>query len=165
VVRLFPRAHHRRIGSRHDTVRTHLPFSRTLYDFSREILSRQGSQANVPVDNTVDHGVPRTRILAEFSQHYPIVATAAVDQHVLRQEADDENEHDHGDGGGIWQLSLTFRYQPTAENRAFYDMGKFCESHDDAAMAEIRHTIESSAAFSLADARADSIELYFEDVC
>jgi hypothetical protein len=98
------------------------------------------------------------------------LAVNQTDEYIARmeraaQEPSNQDDHGHDDGGGIWQLSLTFKFAPTPENRDFHGAGQWCESHSDAAIADFRTYIEQTAAFSLADARADVIELVYEDVC
>ena len=78
--------------------------------------------------------------------------------------ADTEVDAEAYEGEGMWQLSLTFKFAPTAELEALGESNRWCESHSTATLAEFDSFVRSSAPYrALVDARADVVDLSYED--
>ena len=91
-------------------------------------------------------------------------------QFAVDQDDDDstenapESDEDGYDGEGMWQLSLTFKFAPTAELESLGSDNCWCQSAAPGVVAEFAEFIYASAAYrAVADAPADLVELDYED--
>jgi hypothetical protein len=77
---------------------------------------------------------------------------------------DTDEDEDEDEGEGMWQLSLTFRFTPTAELDALRSDNRWCESHEPNSVSAFQGFIRSSAAYlAVADQRAAKVEMDYED--
>ena len=80
------------------------------------------------------------------------------------EDGSDSADAEAYEGEGMWQLSLTFKFAPTAELEALGESDRWCESHSPATLAKFDLFVRSSAPYrALVDARADVVELSYED--